>query len=50
MIAWIKAWWARWFAAPDPCDIDMDYLGTHPIPKDMRVPGEATWAKMKDKP
>ena len=46
---WLRAWWAKWFAAPDPVDIDPDYLGTMPVPEEVRVPGEATWAKHKEK-
>ena len=37
------------FAAPDPVAIDPDYLGTMPVPEEVRVPGEVTWAKHKEK-
>ena len=48
-MTWLRAWWARWFAAPDPCDVDLDYLGTMPVPEDLRVPGEVTQALNKEK-
>ena len=48
MIEAIRAWWRRWFAAPDPVDSDDDYLGTLPVPRDLNVPSESTWGKYKD--
>jgi hypothetical protein len=38
---WLRAWWRKWFAAPDPFDAPE---GTMPIPTGFHVPGEDTQA------